>query len=324
MTMTVTQCEILVFFNVNNLISKARCSTSSGTIFRSHQSFHFYYCSESSEGTHHFYFLCKAAKFHIKQCVHSLYAELHPPQTTVDAVCCVLCLLPPSLCFHACKQLVESCVSAWCLCWRELRSITGWGCYPGAWAQPCTVISPHLPSLLWQAAQGRAFKLPPPENIRPFLYTLWKTNTFELEGKNIHRQFSISQQSVFNKWQCGKLETEPRTGGCISVQLSVGIMKQLWEQVTDLISACPHFLRWTTAAFLRSQSRHLHIIRRQEAARFSNGFLITYTLNQSLHRSQQENSGIILICVISVSLLPQVWEWQTDTLWHQLYSAGPG
>lgn len=126
---------------------------------------------------YHFYFLCKAVKFHIKQCVHTLYAVLHPPQTTVDAVCCVLCLLPPSLCFHACKQLVESCVSACCLCWRELRSITGWGCYPGAWAQPCAVISPHLPSPLWQAAQGRAFKLPPPENIQPFLYTLWKTNT---------------------------------------------------------------------------------------------------------------------------------------------------
>lgn len=175
----VTQCEILVFFNVNNFICKARYSTSSGAIFRSHQSFHFYYCSESSEGNSlSFLFSLQSCKIpHKTICVHRLYAVLHPPQTTVDAVCCVLCLLPPSLCFHACKQLVESCVSACCLCWRELRSITGWGCYPGAWAQPCAVISPHLPSPLWQAAQGRAFKLPPPENIQPFLYTLWKTNT---------------------------------------------------------------------------------------------------------------------------------------------------
>lgn len=76
---------------------------------------------------------------------HGFHPVSFPPQTPVDAGCCVLCLLRLSLCSHACKQLVESCVSATCLCWREMRSITGQGCYPGAWAQPCTVISSHLP-----------------------------------------------------------------------------------------------------------------------------------------------------------------------------------
>lgn len=33
-------------------------------------------------------------------------------------------------------------------------------------------------------------------------------HAFELEGKNIHRQFEISQQSVFNKWKCGVNQAE--------------------------------------------------------------------------------------------------------------------
>lgn len=120
----VTQCEILVFFNVNNFICKARYSTSSGTIFRSHQSFHFYYCSESSEGTlYHFYFLCKAVKFHIKQYVCTAYMLL-----------CILLrpllmqfVVSSAFCHHRCVFMR---VSSW---WR---AVSVHGVYAGGNCDP--------------------------------------------------------------------------------------------------------------------------------------------------------------------------------------------
>lgn len=123
--MTVAQCEILLFFSINNFICKARERTQiPSTIFIS-------------------IIVLKVLRIFYNTFFHLLCWILFRP--LLMQVCCVLCLLRPSRCFHACKQLVESGVSAWCLCWRELRSIPGWGCYPGAWAQSCTVISLRPP-----------------------------------------------------------------------------------------------------------------------------------------------------------------------------------
>lgn len=228
--------------------------------------------------TYFFHLLCKAVKSQIKNInAHGLHPVSFPPQTPVDAVCCVLCLLRPSLCFHACKQLVESCVSATCLCWREMRSITGQGCYPGAWAQPCTVISSHLPLFYDRTLREGPSNYLPLKNTALPLHTQKKTTYVWVRRKISTGRWRCAASRNFINYNLllitpSTLEIEPRRWGCISVQISVGIIKQLWVQVTDLISARPLFLRWSTAASLRSQSPNLHIIRRQEAARFSDGF----------------------------------------------------
>lgn len=83
-------------------------------------------------------------------------------------------------------------------------------------------------SLLWQAAQGRAFKLAPPEKKKSgSAFTHFEKHAFELErekypaaaGNVLAAHNSINEKCGAN--QASRLEIEPRTEGCLSVQISV-------------------------------------------------------------------------------------------------------
>lgn len=169
-----TQCDVFLFFNVG-LSCRGRDGTSSHTDIWIISIFWFVllFCIKSMYTC---LFICKAVKLQIKQYIGTAYILHH----FLLRPLLMLFVVSSVFCGHRCvfmhvSSWVESCVSVRCLCWREMQSINGWGCYPGAWAQPCThLISPS--SLLWQAALGRSFKIIFPWKIQPYLFTLRQTN----------------------------------------------------------------------------------------------------------------------------------------------------
>lgn len=156
--------------------------------------------------------------------MHGLHSVLLPTQTTV-AVCCA-----SAFCDHRCVFMRVS---------TRSRAVSVHGVYAGGkcdpsqdgavtqlpdWAQPCTVISSHLPLFYdRQLVEGPSNYLQGKNTALP-LHTP-KTTYVWVEGR-------ISTSSpgrsfinwIFCHYSPGTLETEPRRWWRVSVQICVEIM----------------------------------------------------------------------------------------------------